>query len=83
MLPMSDNDHLLTLQDVADYCDVPELVVHRWITKRRLVVCFTADGEHRFRMIDVRAALEAHHQASGSTTFILGKLKRPNGKSKR
>ena len=79
---MSDHDHLMTLQDVADYCDVPEMVVHRWISKRRLVVCFTASGEHRFRMIDVRAALEAHHKHAGSTTFILGKMKRPNAKPK-
>lgn len=79
----SENDTLLTLQDVADYCDVPEMVVHRWISKRRLVVCFTASGEHRFRMIDVRAALDAHHRDHGSTTFILGKMKRPNAKSKR
>lgn len=77
---MSDHDHLMTLQDVADYCDVPELVVHRWINKRRLVVCFTAEGEHRFRLIDVRAAMAAHHRHANSTTFILGKIKRPNSK---
>jgi hypothetical protein len=69
-------DKLLTLQDVADYCDVPEMVVYRWINRKQLTVCFLENGEHRFRMIDVRAALEAHKKRPHhATTLNLPRLK--------
>ena len=78
---MSDADRLMTLQDVADYCDIPEMVVHRWITKRKLTVCFLPDGQHRFRLIDVRAAMESHRHQHSSTTFILGGLRKRSTKT--
>jgi hypothetical protein len=69
-------DKLLTLQDVADYCDVPEMVVYRWINRKQLTVCFLENGEHRFRLIDVRAAHEAHKKRPRhSTTLNLPRLK--------
>lgn len=78
---MPSPDKLLTLQDVADYCDVPEMVVYRWINRKELTVCFLENGEHRFRLIDVQAALELHKKRPRhATTLNLPRIRRSQQK---
>lgn len=68
---------LLTLEEVAAHCDVPEMVVHRWIMKNQLAVCFLESGEKRFRMIDVKYAMERHkNRPTTDTTRNIPRLKK-------
>jgi len=68
---------LMTLEEVAAYCDVPEMVVHRWIMKNQLAVCFLESGEKRFRLIDVKYAFERHsNRPSTDTTRNIPRLKK-------
>jgi len=71
-----DGNRLLTLDEAAAHCNVATMVVHRWINRNFLTVCFTEDGDPRFRLIDVERAYARHMKASGKTTRNIPKLKR-------
>jgi hypothetical protein len=51
---------MLTFNDVANYCAIPEYTVQAWINQKQLVVCWLTTGKQRYRLIDVIAAHEAH-----------------------
>jgi len=71
-----DPDRLLTLDEAAAHCDVAPMVVHRWINRNFLTVCFTTDGDTRFRLLDVERAYQKHLSRSSNTTRNIPKLKR-------
>ena len=74
---MPTPDKLLTLQDVSDYCDVPEMVVYRWINQKQLTVCFLENGEHPLPADRCARGLgSSPERPRHSTTLNLPRLKR-------